>query len=112
MNKTRRVDVKCAGCDTFLRKTRGKKKIVKDENDARRSSLLLQKEININDILCQKCRLSAYKKEINAKKDAEFSVERGCSFESTSKDPTFTIKIKENDAISECERLKSLFGIL
>ena len=58
MHKTIKIDVKCAGCDTFLWKTRGKKKIVKDENDAR---LLLQKEISINDILCQKCRLSAYK---------------------------------------------------
>ena len=48
MHKTRKIDVKCAGCDTFLKKSRSMKKIVKNENDARRSSLLLQKEININ----------------------------------------------------------------
>ena len=48
MHKTRKIDVKCAGCDTFSRKITGKKKIVKDENDARFLSLLLQKEINIS----------------------------------------------------------------
>ena len=61
MHKTRKIDVKCAGCDTFLWKTRGKKKIVYDGNDARRLSLLLQNGKNINDFLYQKCRLSAYK---------------------------------------------------
>ena len=61
MHETRKIDVKCAGCDKFLRKTRCETKIVKDENDARRLSLLLQKQKDINDILCQKCRLSAYK---------------------------------------------------
>ena len=40
------------------------------------------------------------------KKDAEFSVERGCSSESTSKDPKFTIKIKDKDAISEVKRIE------
>ena len=39
MHETKKIDVKCAGCDTFLWKTRGKKKIVKDENDARPLSL-------------------------------------------------------------------------
>ena len=61
MHKTRKIDVKYAGCDIFLRKTRGKKKIVYDGNDARRLSLLLQNGKNINDFLYQKCRLSAYK---------------------------------------------------
>ena len=45
----------------IFKKNQRQEKIVKDENDARRLSLLLQKEININDILCQKCRLSAHK---------------------------------------------------
>ena len=40
---------------------------------------------------------------MNANKDAECSVERGCSSESTSKEPTFTVQIKGKEAISELE---------
>lgn len=62
--------LKCAGCDTFLNKVAGKKKIVNNANEAHDFSSSLQRIIVVDDILCKKCRLSIYKKK-NPEKDAE-----------------------------------------
>lgn len=92
--------MKCAGCNTFLKKIKGKKKIVKNVNEANNFSSSLQRIIIVNDILCNKCRLSIYKNK-NLGKDAESETERDSP--SDTDDPTFEIQFRPEETITEIE---------
>ena len=50
--------LKCAGCDISLKKVTGRKKMKHTEEEANRFSSSLKQTIDVNDILCRKCRLS------------------------------------------------------
>ncbi|XP_011873641.1 PREDICTED: uncharacterized protein LOC105565230, partial [Vollenhovia emeryi] len=94
---------KCAGCDKSLKKIRGKKKLIRHEDEANTFAHLLQQNIIVNDIICSKCRLSIYRKqkpEIDPTLETENDLP---SFESTSDDPTFEVQLKSKEAISEIE---------
>lgn len=93
MSKISAINLKYAGCDTFLKKTTDKKKIVKNVNKANDFSSSLQRIIIVNDILCKKCRLFIYKKK-NPEKDAESETERDPPIESDTDDPIFEIEFK------------------
>ena len=70
MNK-QKINVTCAGCDVFLRKRKGKKKMIKNITEANHFSLALKRKIDVDDILCSSCRLSAYKKNLNNERQGE-----------------------------------------
>lgn len=91
--RTPAINLKCTGCDTFLLKVTGRKKIV---NEANAFSLSLQRIIVVNDILYKKYWFFIYKKK-NPKKDSESETERDPSSESDTDDPTFEIQTKENN---------------
>ncbi|GAB1860468.1 SWIM-type domain-containing protein [Camponotus japonicus] len=105
MPRTATKNLKCAGCDTFLKKITGKKKIVKNANEAHDFSSTLQRIIVANDILCKKCRLSIYKKK-NPEKDVESETERDPPSESDNDDPTFEIQFRPKETITEVERIE------
>ena len=53
-----------------------------------------------NRILCNKCRLSIYGN--NSDKDSDFETETDLSpSDATSDDPTFEVKVKSKEAVSE-----------
>ena len=56
------INLKSAGCDALSRKVTGKKKHVKNENEANDFSSSLKQIIVVDDILCNKCRICVYKK--------------------------------------------------
>lgn len=89
--------LKCTGCDMLLRKIKGKKKLIRNEDEANVFGRSLQRTIIINDIICNKCRLSIYKKQ-KPKKESESEIETDLqSFESTSDDPTFEVQFKSKE---------------
>lgn len=100
MSTTLTVHLKCAGCDKFLNKVKGKKKMIHNENEANAFARLFQRNIIVNDILCNKCRLSIYSK---SKKNSKSEIERDLPpFELTSDDPTYEVQFKSKN-ISEVE---------
>lgn len=107
MSTTLTVHLKCAGCDKFLNKVKGKKKMIHNENEANAFARLFQRNIIVNDILCNKCRLSIYSK---SKKNSKSEIERDLSpFELTSDDPTYEVQFKSKKSISESNTLKCTF---
>jgi len=105
MPRTAAVNLKYAGCDTLLIKVKGKKKIIKNVNEANDFSSCLQQIIVVNDILCTKCRLSIYKKKY-PEKDAESETERDLPSESDTDNPTFEIQFRPKEAIIEVEYIE------
>lgn len=101
MSTTLTVHLKCADCDKFLNKVKGKKKMIHNENEANAFARLFQRNIIVNDILCNKCRLSIYSK---SKKNSKSEIERDLPpFELTSDDPTYEVQFKSKKSISEVE---------
>ena len=65
------------GCETELKKSVGRKKLVSDEVEANAFSRCLKRRIAVNDILCNKCRLSIYRN--NSDKDSDCETDTGLS---------------------------------
>lgn len=97
----------CAGCDIFLRKSMGKKKLIKNEVEANTFSCSLKRVIAIDDMLCNKCRLSIYRWNYDKKPDYRTEAVLS-SPKSTSADPLFETKIKLKEAVSETEYIEIL----
>ena len=79
-----KINVKCAGCDAFVNKMKGKKKTIKNATVV--DSLFIKKTVK---------NVSNFDEE-----NASPSVS-----ESTNNDPTFEIKFKSNDEIPDVERI-------
>lgn len=97
------VHLKCAGCDIFLKKSGGRKKLVRSTEEAHSLSNLLNKTISVNDILCNKCRLSTYKIKKNPDRLSE--CETDLQVECTT-DPTFQIAVKSKKDVSNIEYIQ------
>ena len=103
MNK-QKINVTCASCDVFLRKRKGKKKMIINVTEANNFSLALKRKIDVDDILCNSCRHSAYKK--NLKNDSHTNLESASSSDNESisiKDPSFEVKLKSNNQTPHVE---------
>ena len=103
MNK-QKINVTCAGCDVFEWKRKGKKKMIKNVTEANNFSLALKRKIDVDDIFCNSCRLSAYKKNLN--NDSHTNLESASSFNNESisiKDPSFEVKLKSNNQTPHVE---------
>ena len=100
MNK-QKINVRC--CEVFLRKTKGKKKMIKNVTGANHFSLALKRKIDVDDILCNS-RLSVYKKNLN--NDSHTNLESASSSDNESvsiKDPSFEVKLKSNNQTPHVE---------
>ena len=91
----------CVGCDTKLKKSVGRKKLVSDEVVTNAFSRCLRR-IAVDDILCNKCWLSIYRN--NSDKDSDCETETNLSpSHATSNDLTFEVKVKSKEAFSETD---------
>lgn len=105
MIKINSISCKCAGCDAYLVNTKGKRKLIANEEEANTFSLFLQRTINVDDIICQKCRLSIYKKK-NSKKDAEIHFEQDSVCDAINDDLKFEMVLKSKESVPEVEHIE------
>ena len=89
-------------CDTKLKKSVGRKKLVSDEVKANAFSHCLKRRIAVNDILCNEFRLSIYRNNFDKDSDCEPETDLSPS-DATSYYPTFEVKVKSKEAVSETE---------
>ena len=101
-----KINVRCSGCEAFVNKRKGKKKIIKNAIEANNFSLCLNRTIVVDDILCHSCRLSIYKKRL--KNVSNFDKEDASPSDngSINDDPSFEIKLKSNDEILDVQRIE------
>lgn len=52
---------KCIKCNVFLRKITGFKKVISTEDEANKIAQKIGREVKVNDILCNKCRVAVNK---------------------------------------------------
>ena len=87
------------GCNTELEKSVGRKKLVSEEVEKNAFFRCLNRRIAVDDILCNKCRLSIYKN--NSAKDSDCETETDFfPSDATYDDPTFKVKVKSKEAVS------------
>lgn len=55
------MNKRCVACSKFIKKVRGRKKIVLSTDEADAFSFYLGKNIAINNVLCGFCRVAAFK---------------------------------------------------
>ena len=83
------------------------KKLVSDEVEANAFSRCLERRIAVDDILCNKCRLSIYRNNSNKDSDCETGTDLSPS-DASSDDPTFEVMVKSKEAVSETEYFEIL----
>ena len=92
----------CVSFNAKLKKIVARKKLVSDDVEVNAFSRCLKRRIIVDDILCNKCRLSIYRD--NSDKDSDFETKTDLSpFDATSDDPKFEAKVKSKEAVSETE---------
>ena len=101
-NGVRVYKLTCVGCDTKLKRSVGRKKLVSEEIEANAFSRFLKRRIAVDDILCNKCRLSIYRNNSDKDSDCESETDLSPS-DTTSDDPTFEVKVKSKEPVSETE---------
>lgn len=105
MNQSFTIREKCPGCDCLLIHSSGRKKQIENAQEANNYSISLQRAIFVDDIICQKCRLSIYRKK---KPEQSFDLNTEIDVpESMDSDPTFEI-VESNVSTSEIERVEVL----
>ena len=78
-----------------------------DEVETNTFSRCLERKIAVDAIMCNKCRLSIYRNNSDEDSDSETETDLSTS-DATSDDPTFKVKVKSKEAVSETEYFKSL----
>jgi hypothetical protein len=104
MSTPLKVHLQCAGCDITLNRN-GRKKLVRNGEEANSFSRCLKRTISINDVLCHKCRLSIYKK-VFEKNDSELEIDTHLSSSKLTSDPTFEVKLKSKEATLDAEYIE------
>lgn len=100
MSTALNMHLRCAGCGINLKKINGRKKKVFNEEEANLFSECFERTISVNDILCQKCRLSTYKKKKSGN-DSDLEMHRDLPSSESTSDPTFSVTLKRKETMPE-----------
>ena len=87
----------CVGCNTKLKKSVDRKKLLSDDVEANASFRCLKRRMAVADILCNKSRLSIYRN--NSDKDSDRETEIDLSPSNAT--PSFEVKVKSKEAVFE-----------